>query len=199
MNTDTGVDVPELVVDFGDDWVRLELGPDKSAWASSQAAATLGAGASARDVKRYAESLTGAAELAGRAGDAWSAFLLSPAPERSLVTVVRFVLVELESGQASDLVELLAPAQAPHAEPPEVTPVDTPAGLASRVVMRLVDVEDPRRQVTEYVSYGWTFAGRRWALVATTAFTDLVAAGRWRSACDELAAGVAIAAETPAT
>jgi hypothetical protein len=120
-------------------------------------------------------------------------FLLAPRGDGMVAAAARMVAVELEDGDDADAIgtarRIVAPDELPVIEPVEVTELVTPAGIAVRGRARMSNAE---QAVTELLTYAWVFSGYRYAAALTTAFTDLVEAGRWRPTVDALASSVAL-------
>ena len=192
--------LPPFVVDYDTNWVSVGLNGDLDAWSADAAREVLardGRSASKKDVRRLADHFAAAGAVATRVPDSMATFLLCPAPERRVLTVVRMVAVELSDEDVAAGVEtaqrIVAPDDLPAIEPPELTTVDTPAGPAARSLARVARAGGGDHEVHEWLNYAWVVPGYRFAVVLTTAFADLVEAGRWRPAVDALAGGVAMA------
>jgi hypothetical protein len=195
--------LPPLVLDYDGNWVEVDLSADVGAWAEAEAPRILardGDRASKRDTRRLADQLAAAASLAGRVQDSMVTLLLCPPPARRILTIVRLVAVELEDEDVSGGVEtarrIVAPADLPSVEPPEVIDFPTAAGLAARSRSRVAG-QPPERHVSEWLNYAWVIPGYRYGALLTTAFTDLVVAGQWRPALDKLAADVSLEGASP--
>lgn len=190
--------VPPLVLDYDVNWVSVALSGDLGAWAKVAAQDTLRRDErkpSGRAVRQLADHLEAAGALARRPGDAMVALLLCPGPARRTLTAIRLVAVELEETDLADPLDaarrIVDPEGLPVVEPVEITELDSPAGRVVRGRARMVGAE-PERHVSEGLNYAWVIPPYRYAAVLTTAFSDLVVAGQWRSTVDALAAAVAL-------
>ncbi len=198
----TAFTLPPLAVDYDARWVAVDLGGDLGDWARRTAIEVLsGAGGQSGrwDQRRVTGLLEGAGALARQGRDASIALLLYPNLGEGVKAVVRFCPVDLAGQEAEDawaqLLDTLAPAL-PGQEPPEVTEIASRAGPCRRIRQRHATGEGSERSVGERLGYLWALPEYGAGVVMTTAFTDLLEAGRWRPALDELAAAVEL--EQPA-
>jgi hypothetical protein len=189
--------IPVLVADYDASWISVDLSADPAAWAEAEAAERLardGHAPKKRELRGYTDYLETMVRTATRVEDAMGLFLLAPQGDGKVVAAVRMVAVELEEGDDQQPIEtarrIVAPDELPVVEPAEVSEIVSPAGIAVRGRTRIIGGSGG---VTELLTYAWVFPGFRFAAALTTAFTDLVEAGRWRPAVDALAASVALA------
>jgi len=191
----TGFVLPPLVVNYDTRWIEVDLRGDLGAWAqraARNATAREESRARARDEAALATLLEGAGALARRARDACLAFLLYPGAAEGVTAVVSFCPVDLARRDGRDAwTRMLGPllARRPGQAPPEVTGLLSGAGPCRRVRQRF-GAADGGHPPREHVGYVWTFPEYRAGVVMTTAFTDLLEAGRWRPVLDALATGV---------
>ena len=197
--------LPPLVFDYDGHWLNVDLSLTPEAWATGAADLLLGAGGGRRGKRAQrglAEHLNAVVAAAARRQDFTVLLLLCPGPEFLVKAAVRLVAVEIEGaddlgelGPLATAYQMVNPEGAELAEPAEVSELTTPAGPAARGRLRLV-LDQPGRPVHEVLSYAWVLPGYRYGAMLTTAFADLVEAGRWRPLIDALAAAASL--EAPA-
>ena len=191
----TGFAMPPFAVSYDARWVAVDLEADLRAWARRAAREVLarsGGRPSRREERRIAAVLEAAGAVARKAQDASIALLLYPDVNERVRAVVRFCPVDLGDREEDEawagILETLAP-DLPGLPSAEVTDIVTPAGLCRRICQRVAVGEGSERPVYEQLAYVWVFLEQSAGVIMTTAFTDLVEAGRWRPALDALAAG----------
>jgi hypothetical protein len=113
--------------------------------------------------------------------------LLYPAANKPVVTVVGLRVFPAPSGLRLDgLEEELCVPDEMLERPRHRSIVETPAGKAVRLVQRYREPLSPGvEEIRDHVAYGWLVADR--AVFVSTTFIDLVDAGIWINAVDELA------------
>lgn len=195
----------ELVLDVVADsrWVPVLVGPgdDVDDWAIEIATEALRIrGFAPPPSARLAEA---AAVLAGIARNvhlsaqdapivgAWS---LMPGPEVLPETLATLRPLVPDDGVASRsaMVDALVAGPEDRYGDPQLEELDTPTGVATRMVQRLLTPGqgDGQQDVEEAVAYIWWLADAEMALVLSTYFLDLVEGGRWRPECDDLARSI---------
>lgn len=194
----------ELVLDVAADsrWVPVLVRPDDDvdAWAADIAAEALRIrgfdSPSSYRLEQATAVLAGIARTFARSAEdaplvgAWS---LMPGPEvrpETLATLRPLFPAGVRS--RAGMVDELVAAPGDRYGDPQVDDLETPSGIATRIVQRLLAPADPldpssRRAVEETVAYVWWFEAAGMALVLSTYFLDLVEGGRWRRECDDLA------------
>jgi hypothetical protein len=199
MSPDPRFSVPPIVADHDDRWIEIDLRGDLKAWARQTGGDIRQRARAARQdrgpgERQLAGMLAGAAALARRAQDTTLALLLYPTLADGMVALARFCLVDLagREGDAawSDLVGWLTPGGG--AGEAEITELEGAARPCRRVRRRYAEGGGGERPVGEHVGYAWVLDDYGAGVVLVTSFTDLEAAGRWRTALDALARGVTL-------
>jgi hypothetical protein len=194
----------ELVLDVAADsrWVPVLVGPevDVDGWAAEIATEALRIrGVSPAPANRLEQATAVLAGIARSvqhsAADAplVGAWSLMPGPEvvPATLATLRPLFPDGVRSRAGMVDQLVADPEDRYGDP-QIDDLETPSGVATRIVQRLLapsDGADPgsRRAVEETVAYVWWFDGAGMALVLSTYFLDLVESGRWRTECDDLA------------
>jgi hypothetical protein len=190
---------PDVHVDYDHGWVEVDLRATPQQWAgpaAQQAWTASGRDHGHSDVGRLAGIFAALAESLVPFSPI-GAFLLVPEPWAGVSAVVK--MTALDTGEPRTLEELLGSLGYPPealAEPPLTARLDTGAGPAAALRQRVVDPSSAERKVAESLQFVWTFPDRAAALVLGTAFTDLVAADRWRPWLQALAAAVTLTGES---
>jgi hypothetical protein len=189
--------MPPLVVDHDENWLAVDLWGDLGNWArraARDAVSRMPGHPGRRTEKHMVSVLEAAGAIARKPQDAALAYLLAPDVNDKIKAVVRFCPMDLAGwgeGEAwPELVRALCTD-----DPPDVTEIATGAGLCRRIRQRYAAGEGPERPVGQYFHYVWILP--RWgaAVVMTTAFDELLEAGRWQAALDKLATGVGLETE----
>jgi hypothetical protein len=192
----TAFALPPLAVDYDAHWVEVELRGDLSDWAKRAAGEVLarsGNRSAGRAVRQIAAVLEGAASVARQAQDASMVLLLYPRLDQGVKAVARFCPVDLagqEGAEAWANMLAMVSADLPGQDDAEITELATRAGTCRRVRQRVARAPDGESPVIEQLAYVWVFPAYGAGVILTTAFADLVEAGRWRPAFDKLAAAV---------
>jgi hypothetical protein len=196
--------VDELVLDVAADsrWVPVLVGPDDDvdAWAVDIATEALRIRGfeppSTHRLEQATAVLAGIAHSVRQSAEdaplvgAWS---LMPGPEVVPETLATLRPLFPEGVRSrGDMVDELVAAPGDRYGEPQIDELDTPSGVATRIVQRLLAPADAldassQRRVEETVAYVWWFEAAGMALVLSTYFLDLVESGRWRPECDDLA------------
>jgi hypothetical protein len=198
----TEFEPPPVVVDHDENWITVDLKGDLGDWARRTASGIMSRvpGRPRRRIEKHMVSvLEGAGAIARRAQGASIAMLLAPDVNDKIKAVVRFCPVDLAGKDEDEAWAELVSALSTD-EPPDVTEIATGAGPCRRIRQRYAAGEQgPERPVGEHVNYVWLLP--RWgaAVIMTTAFDDLLEAGRWRAALDKLAGGVGLEPGTEAS
>ena len=199
----------ELDVAVGVDgrWVPLLLDPDADvdAWAAATAAQVLevrtglpadaGAGdPPADEVDRVASLLAGlsrrttAGALAVEGTLTAGAWAFAPEGVFTPLAVATLRAHLLPAGADDEAaVAVVVDGDAPRHGDVEVEPLDTPSGHALRVTSRPVSPSGEASRVDEQQAVLWPWPQDEVLLVLSTWWTDLVQAGRWSGALDDLA------------
>jgi hypothetical protein len=188
---------PTFFVRHDPRWHEMPMAGDVDAWADQASRAAWdvsGREPSEAALRTFGEHLASLCEWTRTIGIPL-AFVFTPEPWAGPTTVVMLLVETLPGdGTRDELATLFAVPEAALAEPQEVDDLDTDAGPAVRVRQRRVTVDDEgRRVVTEHLQYAWPDRAQGVAMVAVTSFGDLVAAGRWAGAIDDLARGMTFA------
>lgn len=190
--------LPPVIVDHDENWITVDLHGDLGDWARRTARDILSRmpGHHSRRMEKHMVSvLEGAGTIARKPQNASIALLLVPDVNDKVKAVVRFCPVGLAGRDEDEAWAELVSALSTD-EPPDVTEIPTEAGPCRRIRQRYAAGEGPERPVGQHLNYVWILP--RWgaAVVMTTAFDDLMEAGRWQPALDKLAAGVGLEPET---
>lgn len=176
------------------DWVDVDPGAARRAWAATTVSRRWAAARLDDDPAR-AEAITAGlarivANLHTTALD--KAWLLYPAADQPVVTVAGLRTFLAAPGLTLDALgdELTVPEQLLET-PPDRSVIETPTGPAVRLVQRYRHPQSAGvDEIRQHIAYGW-LAPRsdHHTIVVTlsTVFIDLVAAGTWITAVDELA------------
>lgn len=199
----------DLAVGVDGRWVPLLLDPeaDVDAWAIATAAQVLdlraglpadaGAGAgepAADECDRVASLLAGlsrrvtAGALEAEGTLTAAAWALAPEAVFTPLAVATLRAQVLPPGADDEVaVAVVVGLDAPRHGDVEVEPLDTPSGPALRVTSRPVSPSGDASRVDEQQAVLWPWPDDELLLVLSTWWTDLVQAGRWSSALDDLA------------
>ena len=191
--------LPPVIVDHDANWIEVDLDGDLGDWARRAARDIMSRmpGHHGRRTEKHMVSvLEEAGTVARRSPGTSMALLLAPDVNDTIKALVQFCPVDLADRDEDDAwAELLSALSTDDSA--DVTEIATGAGPCRRIRQRYAAGErGPERPVGEHINYVWMLP--RWgaAVVMTTAFEDLLEAGRWRSALDTLAAGVGLEPET---
>ena len=174
-------------------WVQVNLAAQPGAWAADTVSQRWAAQRLEPDPHR-AEVITASVARIVDALDKTAldaALLLYPAANKPVVTVVGLRTFPVPPGLTLDaLGEELSVSEEMLERPRQRSVIETPAGTAVRLVQRYGEPLSPdAAEIRDHVAYGWLVADhdQTSVVVASTAFVDLVAAGTWITAVDELA------------
>jgi hypothetical protein len=180
-----------LRLDYDDQWVEVDLGADPASWAREvveQRWADEGLAADPAGIEvmvaAVSQVVSGLSEL-----NAGMAFLLYPAADGPLVTVVTVRAFDMEPDLSPDglAAELSFPEQMLE-QPIDRSTVDTASGPALRLVQRYREPVSPGvEQVREHIVFAWLFTPEETVVTLSTTFVDLAVAQIWQPAVDELA------------
>lgn len=183
----------ELVVEVGGDgrWAPLALAGDVDAESAATAAELLRIrGEEDPDPERLDQVtalLAGLARHMAQSDDEEFPLVVALAlvPEQDPVPLGVATLRMTDAVDSLDdaVDELVAPPEERY-DDPVVDRLETPLGPAIRIAQRLVDDQSA---VNEWVGYAWYLADAERLLVLSATFADLVEAGRWTEAFDDLA------------
>lgn len=195
----------DLAVGVDGRWVPLLLDPepDVDAWAAATAAQVLdlrvGLPADAGEphadeCDRVASLLAGlsrramAGALVAEGTLTAAAWALAPEAVFTPLAVATLRAQVLPAGADDEVaVAAVVGPDAPRHGHVEVEPLDTPSGPALRVTSRPVSPSGDASRVDEQQAVLWRRPEDELLLVLSTWWTDLVQAGRWSSALDDLA------------
>jgi hypothetical protein len=191
----------ELVLNVGADsrWVPVLVGPDDDvdAWAADIAAEVLRIRGHESPPQAVLEQATAvlagiARSIQGSVEDypvvgAWS-LMPGPAVYPETLATLRPLFPEGVASRQALVDELVAAPEERYGDP-ALDDIETPTGIATRIVQRLLmPGDEPGQQIVgETVAYVWWLEQAGTGLVLSTYFLDLVEGGRWRSDCDDLA------------
>lgn len=182
-----------LRLDPGRHWVQVDLTAPPGEWAADTVRQRWEAQGRDLDPHRAEMVTASVARIVGALDAAAldAALLLHPAADGPVLTVLGLRAYPAPPGRTLDaLGEELSVPEEMLERPRECSDVQTPAGSAVRLVQRYREpCSSGVEEVREHVAYGWLVAGRDQIniVVASTTFIDLVAAGTWIGALDELA------------
>jgi hypothetical protein len=187
-------DGPTFMVRHDPRWHELPLEGDPQGWADAAARTAWdvsGRQPSEAQLRSFGGGLASLCELV-RTAEPALAFVFTPEPWAGPTTVVVLTAAPMpSSGSRADVLALLELPGEELAEPQDVDELDTDAGPAVRVRKRVVQVDGTgRRAVLEQLLYAWPDPVQGLVLVFSTSFPDLVEAGRWAGAVDDLARGM---------
>ncbi len=175
-------------------WVEVDLSADPQAWATTTVGRRWAAQRLDDDPVR-AEAITASIARIVTSldvADLEAALLLYPAADQPVLTVVGLRTFPAPPGLTLDALgeELCVPEEMLEL-PRDHSVIETPAGPAVRLVQRYREPLSPGvEEIREHVAYGWLVSGSDHAnavITLSTVFVDLVAAGKWIIAVDELA------------
>lgn len=183
----------EVQLDHDNHWVEADLSIEPHAWAAATVRRRWGAQRLEDDLAR-AEAITASIVRIIGSLDATAlevALLLYPSADESIVTVAGLRTFDPAPGLTLDALgdELCMPEEMLEV-PRDRSVLDTPAGPAVRLVQRYREPLSPGiEEIREHIAYGWlvTHHGDDTVVILSTLFVDLVAAGEWLTAVDELA------------
>ena len=174
-------------------WVQVDLTAQPPEWAADTVSQRWAAQRLDPDPHR-AETLTASlTRIVGAldTADLDAALLLYPTADKPVVTVVGLRTFPAPPGLTLEaLGEELSVPEEMLERPRQRSIIGTPAGSAVRLVQRYGEPLSPDAvEIRDHVAYGWLVADRdrTRVVIASTAFVDLVAAGKWITAVDELA------------
>lgn len=177
-------------------WVQVDLTAQPGVWAADTVSRRWTEQRLEPDPDRAEVITASVARIVGTLDAATldGALLLYPVADQPVVTVVGLRTFPAPPGLTLDVLaeELCVPEEMLE-RPRQRSVVETPAGLAVRLVQRYGEPLAPdTAEIRDHVAYGWLVADRTQSVVviASTTFVDLVAAGTWITAIDELARSV---------
>lgn len=182
-----------LRLDPGSHWVQVDLAAQPWEWAADTVSRRWAEQRLDSDPHRTEVITASVARIVDTldAADLDAALLLYPTADQPVVTVVGLRTFPAPPGLTLEaLGEELSVPEEMLERPRQRSVIGTPAGSAVRLVQRYGDPLAPEAvEIRDQVAYGWLVADRDQArvVVASTAFVDLVAAGKWITAVDELA------------
>jgi hypothetical protein len=184
-----------LRLDPDSPWVQVDLARQPREWAADTVSRRWAAQRLDPDPHR-AEVITGSVARIVDALDAAAldaALLLYPAADKPVVTVAGLRSFPAPPGLALAALgdELCVPEEMLE-RPCQRSVVETVAGSAVRLVQRYREpLSADVAEIRDHVAYGWLVAdhAQTTVVVASTAFSDLVAAGTWIAAVDEQFSG----------
>ncbi len=183
-----------LRLDPDSHWVQVDLAEQPREWAADTVNRRWAAQRLDPDPHRTETITASLTRIVGalEAADLHAALLLYPAADQPVVTVVGLRSFPAPPGLTLEALgeELNVPEDVLE-RPRQRSVIGTPAGSAVRVVQRYGEplAPDGVVEIRDHVAYGWLVADRDQTkvVIASTAFVDLVAAGTWITAVDELA------------
>ena len=180
-----------LRLDYDDQWVEVDLDADPATWARELVEQRWAEEGLPADPGGVDVMVSAVSQLVGGLRDvnAGMAFLLYPAADGPLVTVVTVRAFDLEPGLTVDglVAELSFPEQMLE-EPTRRSTVDTASGRALRLVQRYREPVSPGvEQVREHIVFAWLFEPEEAVVTLSTTFVDLAAADTWQPVVEELA------------
>ncbi|MGH3886010.1 MAG: hypothetical protein ACRDSZ_05450 [Pseudonocardiaceae bacterium] len=177
-------------------WVQVDLAAQPGVWAADTVSRRWTEQRLEPDPDRAEVITASVARIVGTldTADLDVALLLYPAADQPVVTVVGLRTFPAPLGLTLDVLaeELCVPEEMLE-RPRQRSIVETPAGTAVRLVQRYGEPLTPdTAEIRDHVAYGWLVADRDQitVVIASTTFVDLVAAGTWITAIDELARSV---------
>ncbi len=184
-------------------WVQVDLGAPSAEWATDTVSRRWAAQRLDPHPQRAEVITASIARIveALSAADLDVALLLYPAANEPVVTVVGLRALPAPPGCTLDaLGEQLCVPEEMLERPRQRSIIETPSGPAVRMVQRYREPLSPEvAEIREHILYGWLPTGdarngdaRNTVVLASTAFLDLVAAGNWAIAVDEMARCVAL-------
>lgn len=183
--------------DPGSRWVQVDLAAQPQAWAADTVSRRWAAQRLDPNPHRAKVITASVARIVGTLDTAAldAALLLYPAADQPVVTVVGLRTFPAPPKLTLDALgdELCVPEEMLE-RPRQRSIVETPAGPAVRLVQRYGEPLSPDvAEIRDHIAYGWLVADRAQSTVAiaSTVFVDLVAAGTWITAVDEVARSVA--------
>ncbi|MGH3693495.1 MAG: hypothetical protein ACRDRX_05775 [Pseudonocardiaceae bacterium] len=179
-------------LDPGSPWVEVDLAAPQ-AWATDTVSRRWAAQRLDPDPRRVEEMTASLVRIVGVLGSAAldAALLLYPAADQPVVTVAGLRAFPAPPGCTLEALgeELCVPEEILE-RPRQRSVIETPLGQAIRLVQRYREPLSPEvAQIREHMAYGWLVLGsaQNTVVLASTAFVDLVAAGTWTTAVDEMA------------
>jgi len=173
-------------------WVQVDLAAQPGAWAADTVNRRWTEQRLEPDPHRAEVITASVARIVGALDDLDAAFLLYPAADKPVVTVVGLRTFPASPGLTLDALgeELCVPEDMLE-RPRQRSVIETPAGTAVRLVQRYGEPLSPdAAEIRDHVAYGWLVSGNdheKVVVTVSTVFVDLVAAGKWITAVDELA------------
>lgn len=193
-------------LDHDANWVEVDLLAEPRAWAAATVASRWATQQAGADRDRIQAGTSSIARIVGSldATALDAALLLYPVADEPVVIVVGLrsfaAAPELTLERLGD--ELCVPEQLLET-PRDRSVVETPAGPAVRLVQRYHEpFSTGVVEVRDHVSYGWLVSGsgaETIVVTVSTVFVDLVAAGSWIIAVDELARSLTGCGRRPST
>lgn len=177
-------------------WVQVDLAAQPGVWAADIVSRRWTAQRLEPDPDRVGLITASVTRIVGAldTADLDAALLLYPAADQPVVTVVGLRSFPAPPGLTLEaLGEELSVPEEMLERPRQRSVIGTSAGSAVRLVQRYGEPLAPdAAEIRDHIAYGWLVADRDQTrvVIASTAFVDLVAAGTWITAIDELARSV---------
>jgi len=186
--------VTGLRLDPDGHWVQVDLAAQPRAWAADTVRRRWMEQRLDPELHRAEVITASVARIVGAldTADLDAALLLYPAADKPVVTVVGLRTFPAPPGLTLNVLgeELCVPEEMLE-RPRQRSVTETPAGTAVRLVQRYREPLSPGvEEIREHVAYGCLVAGSNHenvVVTVSTVFVDLVAAGKWITAVDELA------------
>lgn len=183
-----------LRLDPDSQWVQVDLAAQPREWAAETVSRRWAEQRLEPDLHRAEVMTASVARIVGALDqDALdAALLLYPAADKPVVTVVGLRTFPAPPGLTLDALgeELCVPEEMLE-RPRQRSVVETPAGTAVRLAQRYGEPLSPdAAEIRDHVAYSWLVSGsdhENAVVTVSTLFVDLVAAGKWITAVDELA------------
>ena len=175
-------------------WVQVDLATQPRAWAADTVSRRWMEQRLDPDLHRAEVITASVTRIIGAldTADLDAALLLYPTADKPVVTVVGLRTFPAPPELTLNVLgeELCVPEEMLE-RPRQQSVIETPAGTAVRLVQRYREPLSPGvEEIHEHVAYGCLVAGsdhENVVVTVSTVFVDLVAAGKWITAVDELA------------
>ena len=179
----------DLRLDPDSQWIQVDLAAPPEEWAAetvSRRWADQRLDPDPHSAEAITASITRIVDAVDKT-DLDAALLLYPAADKPVVTLIALRTFPAPPGLTLGALdeELCVPEEMLE-RPRQRSLVETPAGTAVRLVQRYGEpLSSDTAEIRDHVAYGWLVDGC--AVIASTTFLDLVAAGSWITTVDELA------------